>query len=274
MKIGCSSVVYRQYELDRALEAIKRNGYDYFETQAVGPWCDHVVLGQDDPIKFAEKAKSYGLGVTGLWTLEGALIPNGDTCVPTVTKAIEWAAAAGIPVVNLGDGYRPKDKMSLEEAFKRLSERVLALVEVAEKNHVIIGLEPHGDFSLTASGLQKILTITDSANFGINYDCGNIHGYGHEEEGAEISDENIEVRILRKIADRVVHFHAKDIDENKKCKALGEGVTDVAGCIEIMKNVGYQGVISYETEGGMEFDVADAFAKQSKKFLDRHVPLC
>lgn len=271
MKIGCSSVVYRQYELDRALDAIKRNGYQYFETQAVGPWCNHVVLGQDDPIKFAEKAKSYGLGVTGLWTLEGALIPNGDTCVPTVTKAIEWAAAAGIPVVNLGDGYKP-DEMSLDEAFKRLSERVLTLVEVAEKNNVIIGLEPHGAFSLTASGLKKILTITDSSNFGINYDCGNIHGYGHE-DGVPESNENIEVRILRAIADRVVHFHAKDMDGNKKCQALGKGETDVAGCINVMKKVGYQGVISYETSGGMEFEVADQFAIESKKFLDIHVPL-
>ena len=177
-KIGCGSVVFREYELERVLDAIYAAGYRYFETQATNPWCMHVVVDRDDPVRFADMAKAHGfLGVTSLWTAEGALIPAADSCVDTIKRAIEWAAAANIPIVDLGDGYRPDD-MSEDDAFKRLSERLLELIEAAEKYDVTLALEPHGSFSLTANGLERILSISSSKHFGINYDCANIRRAG------------------------------------------------------------------------------------------------
>ena len=276
MKKGCSTIVFREFELDRALEAIVRTGYSYFETQAINSWCKHVVLGQDDPVKFAEKAKSYGLGVTALWTPEGALIPAGDICIPTITTAIEWAGAAGIPVVNFGDGHKPEG-MTDEEAFKRLSDRLHVLLEVAKKNNVILALEPHGTFSLTAEGLKKILSISDSPYLGINYDCANINRAGYVESHGGASSWKAtgkgsnEVEILESIVDRVVHFHAKDVKENGECTALGTGTVDVAGCIQVLKKHGYEGVVSLETEGGIPFEEAEELARVSSLYLDQQL---
>ena len=180
-KIGCGSVVFREYELERVLDAIYSAGYRYFETQATNPWCMHVVVDRDDPVRFADMAKAHGfLGVTSLWTAEGALIPAADSCVDTIERTIKWAAAANIPIVDLGDGYRPDD-MSEDDAFKRLSERLLCLIETAEKYDVTLALEPHGSFSLTADGLERILSISSSKHFGINYDCANIRRAGFVE---------------------------------------------------------------------------------------------
>jgi len=42
MKKGCGTVVFREYELDRTLAAIREAGFEYFETQAqplVQPCC-------------------------------------------------------------------------------------------------------------------------------------------------------------------------------------------------------------------------------------------
>ena len=61
MKKTCGTVVFREYDLDKTLDAIYNAGYRYFETQATNPWCNHVVLDRDDPVVFAKKAKSINL---------------------------------------------------------------------------------------------------------------------------------------------------------------------------------------------------------------------
>lgn len=309
-KIGCGSVVFREYELGRVLDAIYAAGYRYFETQATNPWCMHVVVDRDDPVRFADMAKAHGfLGVTSLWTAEGALIPAADSCVDTIKRTIEWAAAANIPIVDLGDGYKPDD-MSEDDAFKRLSERLLCLIETAEKYDVTLALEPHGSFSLTADGLERILSISGSKHFGINYDCANIRraGFVETRDGATAwrsiaEDDNniqsaagntiqspagnavqsaadtnaqspadnpaepVETATLRRVVSRVVHFHAKDFDERGSCVPLGQGIVDVAGCILLLREAGYTGAVSLETEGGMPFDESYRLAAASHEFL-------
>jgi len=274
MKKGCGTVVFREHNIDRTLAAMRKAGYEYFETQATNPWCNHVVLGQDDPVKFAEKAKSFGfLGITSLWTPEGALIPGGNACVPTVKRAIEWAAAAGIPVLDFGDGYKP-DVMTDEVAFSILQDRILELLETAEKHRVILALEPHGTFSLTTEGLKKILSISSSPYLGINYDAANIHraAYIETKNGVaswkQLESGSNEVETLTAIADRVVHFHAKDLSPSGDCVALGTGTVDVAGCIAVLKAHGYNGAISLETEGGMPFEESLILATDSSRYLD------
>lgn len=274
MKKGCGTVVFRKHDIDRTLAAIRSAGYEYFETQATNPWCNHVVIDRDDPISFAEKARSHGfLGITSLWTPEGALIPGGDKCVPTVRRAIEWAAAAQIPVLDFGDGHKPAD-MSDSDAFSRLQDRILELLEVAEKNHVILALEPHGTFSLTKEGLARILSISSSPYLGINYDPANIHraAYVETRDGVPtwrtLPQGSGEADILRSIADRVVHFHAKDLSENGSCVALGTGVVDLPGCIAVLKEQRYTGAVSLETEGGMTFEDSEALAVASSRYLD------
>ncbi|MBR4960607.1 MAG: sugar phosphate isomerase/epimerase [Clostridia bacterium] len=274
MKKTCGTVVFREYDLDRTLDAIYSAGYRYFETQATNPWCNHVVLGKDDPVLFAKKAKDHGfLGITSLWTPEGALIPAGENCVPTIKRAIEWASAAGIPVLDFGDGHKPAD-MPEEEAFARLSERILTLLETAEKYNVVLALEPHGTFSLTAEGLARILSISDSPYLGINYDCANIHraGYVETRDGAAnwraLSSGGAEVEVLKTVVHRVVHFHAKDLTADGVCTALGTGTVDVAGCVQVLKEAGYTGAVSLETEGGMPFAESVELAEVSSRYLD------
>jgi sugar phosphate isomerase/epimerase len=34
IKVGCGTVLFREYELERSLDAIRNIGFEYFETQA------------------------------------------------------------------------------------------------------------------------------------------------------------------------------------------------------------------------------------------------
>ena len=277
MKIGCGSVVYREHDIKRSLESIRNIGFEYFETQSTNPWCNHVIIEKDDPVKFSDMAKSLGFkGITALWTNEGALISAGENCVETIKKTIMWASAAGIPVVNFGDGSKPFE-MSEDEAFKIYTERLLSILETAEKYKVTMALEPHGTFSLTSDGLIKLMSISDSEYLGINYDPANIRRKGYVETKNGISawksiDNNeSETDVLRKIISKVRHFHNKDLDENYNCLPLGKGMVDLKGCIAVLKDFGYKGAVSLETEGGMDFETTEKLALESYKFLRENV---
>ena len=274
MKIGCGTVLFRKFDLERSLETIRNIGFEYFETQAVGPWCPHVNVEVDDPNNLVKLKEKYGFkGITGLWSLNGNIIAN-ENAVESGIRSVEWAAAAGIPIVHTGDGKKPAD-MTDEYAFNVLEEKLSKILEVARKYGVKMAIEPHGTFSLTAEGLKKIMKIGDKEVLGINYDACNIFRAGYVESGNNKSGyktdgngEN-EYEVLKSIADRVIHCHAKDINTEKKCVAVGDGIVNVKDCVEYMKNINYSGVVSVETEGGDDFDEVVALAAKSYAYLNK-----
>ena len=96
MKIGCGTVLFRLFELERSLAAIREIGFEYFETQAVGPWCPHVNVERDDPEMLVRLKNKYGFKeITGLWSLDGNIISNSKA-VESGIRSVEWAAAAGL----------------------------------------------------------------------------------------------------------------------------------------------------------------------------------
>ena len=198
--------------------------------------------------------------------------PNPEAMSDACRARYEQALAAGIPVLHLGDGHKP-DEMSEEDAFARLSENLCAILEAGEKHGVTVAIEPHGTFSLTKAGLCRILSVGTPKTLGVNYDACNIFRSAYVESGSASSGWHVakgkedELEVLRAVTDRVVHCHAKDVNSQGKCVALGEGLVNVKGCIKHLIASGYQGVVSVETEGNDDFESAVALAKKSYDYL-------
>lgn len=273
MKIGCGTVLFREYELERSLEAIRNIGFTCFETQAVGPWCPHVNVEKDDPEQLVRLKEKYGFEqITGLWSLDGNIISNPNS-VASGIRSIEWAAAAGIPVLHTGDGHKPEG-MSDEDAYLVLEEKLSAILEAAKKYGVKVAIEPHGTFSLTLGGLKRILSLGSADVLGVNYDACNVFRASYVESGNNTSGwacaegKEDELEVLRGVSDRLFHCHAKDIDRYGNCVAVGDGVVNVKGCIEHLKKIGYTGVVSVETEGGGSFEDIVALAAKSYTYLN------
>ena len=271
MQIGCGTVTFRKLPLKEALERIRRAGYEYIETQAVGPWCPHVDVLKDDPQTFRGLARSFGFaGVTGLWAPHGAIIPDPQS-VDGITRAIRWARQAGIPMVHAGDGKKP-DAMSEADALNVLRERLPKILEVAEESRVHLLIEPHGTFSLTADGLKTLMSLSASKWFGINYDTANVHratlapaaegGYPWALAGRRQD----EVATLKAVVDRVRHVHVKDV-AGARCVPLGQGTVNLRGCLAVLKAQGYQGVLSLETEGDFSAEEGQHLIEASRKYL-------
>jgi sugar phosphate isomerase/epimerase len=118
---------------------------------------------------------------------------------------------------------------------------------VAEGRGVMIGLEPHQQYSKSPEGLEKIYQLVNSPAIGINFDTGNSYLSGHDP-----------IKWLESVKDNLVHLHAKDIsiqqseDERGKVTgtpagcACGDGVIDWKKVVEICKNAPRDIVLSVE----------------------------
>ena len=121
------------------------------------------------------------------------------------------------------------------------------VLQVAERYDIAIGIEPHQSISKKTAGLLRIATLVESPCLRINYDTGNAYLGGEDPYDG-----------LKAVLPLLVHVHAKDISmrmaENEKGKvtgtpvgcACGEGVIDWAKVIAILRDGGFNGVLSVE----------------------------
>jgi sugar phosphate isomerase/epimerase len=271
MNIGCNTVAFRNQPLDFALGKIADAGYRYVEVEANLKWCPHLDPWRDDPVRFAEKIKSYGFeGVSAVGNHRELI--TSEEGAKDVEQALRWAKAAGVPLVATGEGRMPPE-MTVDAALKILGERLHRLCEAAAKNRVYLGMEDHGSISLTPEGLPRIMGLVSSEWLVVNFDTANIHRgdyVGTDSSNYEwklgAKTSYSEVKLLRKVADRVRHVHFKDV-VGRDAVVLGRGEIDLIGCIEILGEAGFDGVLSYETEGWEEPEEAEAMIRESLAWI-------
>ena len=204
----------------------------------------HSVSMLDDPYRIKRACEKAGIKLSGL----SAHCP---LCKPEISteylkQSIRFAAECGAPVVNTDEG--PKPKWSTKEEDHVLMRYVLKeAAAVAEARGILIGLEPHQQYSQHPDGLDRIYELVDSEAIGINFDTGNSYLSGHDP-----------VEWLKGVKDRLVHLHAKDIsvqqskDERGKVTgtpvgcACGEGVIDWKKVVEVCKGLSRDIVFSVE----------------------------
>ncbi len=204
----------------------------------------HSVSMLDDPYRVKRACEKAGVKLSGL----SAHCP---LCKPEISteylkQAVRFAAECGAPVVNTDEGPKPK-WTTVEEDHVLMRYVLQEAAAVAEPRGILIGLEPHQQYSKTPDGLDRIYDLVDSPAIGINFDTGNSYLSGEDP-----------LVWLDRVLDRLVHLHGKDISVSQSdaergkvtgtpvgC-ACGEGVIDWAGVIERLKSCSRDIVISVE----------------------------
>ena len=273
MRIGCNSVAFRNEGLEFAVERIARAGYLYVEVEANLSWCDHVRTDRDDPVTFRRKV--LGAGITDITCIGShrELITE-PTAEEDIRRSLEFAAAAKVPVVATGEGRLPEG-MRIEEALDILKPRLERLVHVAEGCKVYLAMEPHGSISLLPGGLSRILALAPSPWLGVNFDTANPHrgdyvgttrrGFEWKLDEAARGDE---LAVLRPVADKVVHVHWKDV-VGRNAVIIGQGEVKIREELMVMRAVGYDGTLSYETEGWEEVEESQKMIEASLEVTRR-----
>ena len=176
----------------------------------------HSVSMLDDPWRIRQACEKAGIKIS-------ALSAHCPLCKPEISveylkQAVRFAAECGAPVVNTDEG--PKQAWSTVEEDHTLMRYVLMeAAAVAQRRGIVIGLEPHQQYSKSPAGLDRIFQLVKSPALGINFDTGNSYLAGEDP-----------VVWLRHVKDRLVHLHAKDISVEQSDADRGKVTGTPVGC--------------------------------------------
>jgi sugar phosphate isomerase/epimerase len=263
MSIGFHTDAFNSayFSFEKCLDWAQKNGLHYIECGLIDgvSWIHglgyqpHVAL-YEDPMLLRRKMSGYGVQfsqVDAAYPLSGSDGPLRG--VPYVMKAIAWAAQIGCPRVDTTDGLHAPAGLADEEAMDLMQRSYRQILEVAEAHEVTVNIEPHGYFTTNPDMMARMLSFVDSPYLRLNMDTGNTFIAGQDPAA-----------FLRRFIDRVSHVHVKDVSPSlaaatrgqqtgiavSQC-ALGDGVNaeNIKNCLRLLRDHGYQGVLSIECEG-------------------------
>jgi sugar phosphate isomerase/epimerase len=216
-------------------------GYDFL---ALGGYY-HVVSMDDDPLEVKGWLDALGLKCSAVSAHSPLMRP--EVSVPYISKAIRFASDLGAPVVTTDEGRKP-EWMSEQEAFEIMRYSIRQVTRVAERYGILLGLEPHAAYTVRKDTFLRILGLSDSPCWKVNWDTGNFYLAGNDDP----------YDALETVADRLCHLHAKDITRKQAdaqrghvtgtpvgC-ACGDGDVDWPRVVEILRRHKFQGVMCVE----------------------------
>ena len=176
----------------------------------------HSVSMLDDPLRIKRACQKAAIKLSGLSAHTPLIKPEIGT--EYLKQAVRFAAECGAPVVNSDEG--PKPSWTTEEEDFVLMKYVLhEVAAVAEPRGILVGIEPHQQYSKTPKGLERISRLVDSTAIGINFDTGNAYLGGQDPYSW-----------LESIVGRLVHLHAKDISIRQSDEERGKVTGTPVGC--------------------------------------------
>jgi sugar phosphate isomerase/epimerase len=204
----------------------------------------HSVSMLDDPFRVKRACEKAGIKLSGLSAHTPLCKPEIGT--EYLKQAVRFAAECGAPVVNTDEGLK-QAWTTEDEDFVLMRYVLKEVAALAEPRDILIGLEPHQQYSQTPEGLDRIQKLVRSKVIGINFDTGNSYLAGQDP-----------VKWLRHVRTRLVHLHAKDITieqsdaERGKVTgtavgcACGDGVVDWRRVVEVCQSASRDIVMSVE----------------------------
>jgi L-ribulose-5-phosphate 3-epimerase len=242
-----STIVFRPYSLDEALDGIASTPFRLVEFGTVKDWFENIdpeILDNIGTADLQEKFVQRGLIVRSI---------SGHTQLHTkwgarrFRKTLDLAAALGVNVVNTYTG-----DAGTEAEREQFFQNVWELADYAASLDITIGIETDSNLLPNASEGHWIIDKLDRSNIGMNYDTGNVIYYSGVRP-----EEDIKAAIPY-----LVHVHLKDKRGGKGVfdfPQLGAGEIDIASILQTLEAAGYTGPISVEVEfdkrGWPEFEV-------------------
>ncbi len=263
MKIGFHTDAFNSayWSFEKCLQWAERNNVHYIECGLIDgvSWIHglgyqpHVAL-YEDPALLRRKMDKYGVRFSQVDAAYPLSQPDGPLRgVPYVLKSVAWAAQIGCPCVDTTDGLHAPKGLKDPEAMSLMKRSYEQIITVAEAHKVIVNIEPHGYFTTNPDRMAEMLAFVKSPALRMNMDTGNTFIAG-----------NNPVKYLRRFIKKVSHVHVKDVSESlalalrgkdtgiavSAC-SLGGGVNagNIKKCLAVLRDAGYNGVLSIECEG-------------------------
>jgi sugar phosphate isomerase/epimerase len=176
----------------------------------------HSVSMLDDPLRVKRACEAAGVKLSGFSAHTPLCKP--EISVEYLKQAVRFAAECGAPVVNTDEGPKPA-WTTVDEDHVLMRYTLAEVAKVAEPRGILIGIEPHQQYSRTPDGLDRIQGLVKSPAVGINFDTGNSYLGGEDP-----------YRWLDRVLGRLVHLHAKDISIQQSGAERGKVTGTPVGC--------------------------------------------
>ncbi len=263
MKLGFHTDAFNSavFSFEACLDWGQKNDLHYIECGVIDgvSWIHGLgyqphVATYEDPVLLRRKMASYGIEfsqVDAAYPMSGKEGPIRG--VAYVLKTIQWAHLAGCPRVDTTDGMQRPEGLSDEEAMDSMKRCYEYIIETAEAHGIMVNIEPHGYFTTNPDMMERMLNFCDSPYLGFNMDTGNTFIAGQDP-----------AEFLERFIGRLTHVHIKDVSESLAAAmrgdqtgigishcAIGDGANagNIRKCLELLRDHGYDGVLSIECEG-------------------------
>ena len=112
----------------------------------------HSVSMLDDPLRMRRACAEDGIKLSGISAHTPLCKP--EISVEYLKQAIRWCAEVGAPVVNTDEGPKP-DWTTADEDHTLMRYVLMEAARVAEPRDILIGIEPHQQYSKDPDGLHR-----------------------------------------------------------------------------------------------------------------------
>jgi sugar phosphate isomerase/epimerase len=226
VKIGLNLEFSRRENLSfaHAVHIAREIGYEYVEPMvhtgrqllSEGGYL-HSQSTLEDPYAMKEMCDDAGVTISAISS--HAQLVKPDIAVDYIRAGIRQAGEIGVPVVNTSEGNK-RAWTTEDEDFTLIRYSLMIAARDAERRGVVIGLEPHHQYSGSLEGMDRLLSLVDSPAIGVNFDTGNAYLGGKSDI----------YQWLEHVLPRLVHLHAKDISTGQSNSERGKVTGTAVGC--------------------------------------------
>ncbi|MBR3742178.1 MAG: sugar phosphate isomerase/epimerase [Clostridia bacterium] len=261
MKIGVSSYSFAQYMGEtkanyfQIIDLAKEMGYDAIEFIDL----KLEVQPAESVAALAKEIRAYcekqNLPIAA-YTV-GADFLNRENEVERIKGQVDIAEILGAPVMRHDAFWSMPSGMTWRQAVDKIAPLIREVTEYAAQKGIRTCTENHGLILQDAERVETLIRTVNHPNYGWLVDMGNFL----------CADDN-PLRAVPIAAPYAFHAHVKDFifksfaDDDPgdgwihtrngnyiRGTVAGHGVVPIRKCLSILKEAGYQGVVSYEFEG-------------------------
>jgi inosose dehydratase len=152
-----------------------------------------------------------------------------------IRNACEWAQALGAEHLVVGGGAQRAEPAAGAD-YDRLAAALDEIAQIADGHGLVASFHPH--LTTIVESPDQVATVFSRSAIRFCPDTGHLFAGGGDP-----------VELIRTYRDRIDYVHLKDIDAAGGFVPLGRGVLDVAGVVGVLRETGFDGWLTVETDG-------------------------
>jgi sugar phosphate isomerase/epimerase len=262
MKLGVSSYSFQKHikqtgatyrDICKLAKDIGFDGIEFIDL-------DLNVQPAQDVLALADDIKAYcaEIGLTIIaYTVGADFIGGGAEEVNKVKVKVDIAERLGAKVMRHDAAWKLEEGMTWRQAVDKIAAPIREVAEYAQGKGIRTCTENHGYVLQDAHCVETLIQTVNHPNYGWLVDMGNF-----------LCADEPAVHALPIAAPYAFHAHAKDFlykpswepnpgegwfasrgGGHLRGTIVGHGVVPLAYCIDVLRNSGYEGWLSYEFEG-------------------------